>query len=166
MKLADYLFHAGMSTTQLRRALGITCRSTVTRYLNGERTPNPITLQKIIELTGGKVQLQDFLRGGNPDCATVITLPNGKQRLVFPWSTRRTDLAAVDNQERRRTANDNLIPDALQSAVTVLRGRAVLRGHAWHLDGRPSDAARVVRAANIVLQAAGRPMLRYPGVTG
>lgn len=164
MKLADYLFRSGMSTTQLRRALGIACRSTITRYLNGDRVPNNATLLQIIKLTDGQVRFEDFLSGGNPDCATVITLPDGKQRLVFPWSTRRSDLAAVDQQERARKANDNLLPEALHTSVTVLRGRAVQRGQAWYLDGRPSDATRIVRAANLILTAAGKPLLQYPGV--
>jgi hypothetical protein len=164
MKLADYLFRSGMSTTQLRRALGVSCRSTITRYLNGERIPRHDVMQRIIDLSGGKVQLHDFLRGGNPECATVITAVDGRQRLVFPWSTRRDDLDAAEELEQRRTANDNLQPAVLRSASSVLRGRAVVHRNAWHLDGRPADAKRVVRAANLVLRANGRPVLHYPGL--
>jgi hypothetical protein len=151
MKLADYLFRSGMTTTQLRQALGVSCRSTITRYLNGERVPSNDIMLRIKALTGGQVQWEDFLRGGNPDCATVITLANGQQRLVFPWSTRRSDLAAAESLERRRTTGDVLTPPAIQIAVTVLRGRAVQRGQGWFLDNRPSDAPRIIRAANRVL---------------
>jgi hypothetical protein len=166
MKLADFLFESGMSTTQLRRALNIRCRSTITRYLHGDRVPNPVTMQRIIDLTGGKVQLQDFLRGGNPKCATIITLPSGRKKLVFPWANRESDLEAAEAVESRRAANDDGISPPLRAALDVLRERARLGPRGWLLDNRPADTTRIIREANRVLDDAGEPLIRYPGAGG
>ena len=165
MKLADYLFQTGMTTTQLRRALGLASRSAITRYLHGERVPNPETLQKIIELTAGRVQLRDFLSPGNPECATVIVLNDGRKKLVFPWSTREDDLeAANDVEQRRAVEQDNLSPPMQQVLATVgHRAWRTARGK-WLLDGRPSDLRRIVQEANRCRHDAGLPPIRYPGL--
>jgi hypothetical protein len=164
MKLADFLFESGMTTTQLRRALGVKCRSTITRYLHGDRLPNPVVMQRIIEISSGKVQLQDFLRGGNPTCATIITLPNGRKKLVFPWSTRSDDLNAAERVEECRRANDNHISLPLERALKVLEDRARRLGDRWLLDGRPADGGRLVREANRILAARREPLIAYPGI--
>jgi transcriptional regulator with XRE-family HTH domain len=166
MKLADFLFESGMSTTQLRRALGVRCRSTISRYLHGDRVPKPATLQRIIELTGGKVQLQDFLRGGNPNCATIITLPSGRKKLVFPWANRESDLEAAEAVEVRRVANDDDASPPLKAAVAVIADRVRRRGGRWFMDGRPVDPARLIREANRILEARREPLIFYPGVKG
>lgn len=164
MKLADYLFRTGMTTTQLRRALGLASRSAITRYLHGERVPNPTTLQKIIELTGGRVQLRDFLSPGNPECATVIVLPNGRKKLVFPWSTRESDLIAANDAENIRAIEQDNLSEPMRRAVSVMADRA-RRGPngTWLLDGRPSDLRRIASEANKRLRQQGKPLIEYPG---
>jgi transcriptional regulator with XRE-family HTH domain len=165
MKLADFLFQTGMTTTQLRRALGLASRSTITRYLHGERVPTPQILQQIIELTGGRVQLRDFLSPGNPECATIITLPNGRRRLVFPWASRESELAAANDVEIARAIEQDNLSEPLQRAVKALAGRAQrLPNGAWSLDGRPSDIRRVVLEANRRLREIGQPVIEYPGI--
>lgn len=165
MKLADYLYRTGMSTSHLRRALGLSTRSAISRYLHGERTPQPTVMQKIIELTGGQVQLRDFLTPGNPECATVITLPNGRKRLVFPWSGRDRDLVAATAAEAKRLAANDGLSEPVHRAVVVLAGRArVGPGGRWLLDERPVDHRGLVREANRVLAARNRPAIAYPGL--
>jgi hypothetical protein len=165
MKLADYLFQSGMTTSQLRRALGLASRSAVTRYLHGERVPNPTTMQKIIELTGGRVQLRDFLAPGNPECATIITLPDGRRRLVFPWSSKESDLAAANDVEMARAIEQDNLSEPLQRAVKALAGRAQRQpSGSWRLDGRPCDVRRVVLEANRRLRELGQPIIEYPGL--
>lgn len=167
MKLADYLFASGMTTTQLRRKLGISSRSTISRYLHGERLPTPQIMQKIIELTGGRVQLRDFLSPGNPECASVIVLPDGRKKLVFPWSTREADLVAANDAEQSRARVEDRLSDPARRAVAALAGRAYrLPDGRWSLDGRPCDFRRVVLEANRRLQELGKPLIEYPGLTG
>lgn len=167
MKLADYLFQSGMTTAQLRRALGLKCRSTINRYLHGERIPTPHIMQQIIALTGGRVQLRDFLSPGNPECATVIKLPNGKQKLVFPWSSSLGDLAAASQVENRRVAANDELSEHYRRAISVIAGR-VRRGPTgiWLLDGRPTDLRRIVAEANTVLKDRGQSPIIVPGLTG
>ena len=69
MKLADYLYENSMTPGQLRRMLGVKNRSTIHRYLLGERVPNPETMLKIAKLTRHQVGLADFLDPSPPGCA-------------------------------------------------------------------------------------------------
>lgn len=167
MKLADFLFQTGMTTSQLRRALGLSSRSAVSRYLHGERHPRPDLMQKIIELTGGRVQVRDFLTPGNPECATVITLPDGRRRLVFPWSSKETDLAAANDVELARAIEQDNLSDPARLALKALHDRARrLPNGQWLLDGRPCDLRRIVLEANRRLHQQGRPLIEYPGLAG
>lgn len=165
MKLADFLHESRMTTTQLRRALGVSSRSTVTRYLHGERTPSLAMMMKIAKLTQGRVQPHDFATPGNPICATVITLPSGKKKLVFPWNTNAADLAAVEALERVRGANDNM-STPIATAIRELEHRVKRRGDQLWLDGRPSDARRVILAANDRRKRRGETPLAYPNTCG
>lgn len=150
-----------MTTTQLRRVLGVTSRSTITRYLHGERTPSLAMMMKIARLTQGRVQPHDFAAPGNPKCATIITLPSGKQKLVFPWNTKASDLAAAEAIEKQRLANDTDSP-VLATAIRELEHRVKRRSDLLWLDGRPSDAKRVIQAANERRQRRGEAPLAYP----
>ncbi len=167
MKLADFLFQSGMTTTQLRLALKLASRSTITRYLHGERVPNPGTLQKIIELTGGRVQLRDFLSPGNPECATVIVLANGSKKLVFPWSTSASDLEAANDAEKVRAIEQDNQSEPMRRVLAVMADR-VSRGPngAWLLDGRLTDFRRIAVEANKRLREQGKPLIDYPGLVG
>ncbi|PCI11344.1 hypothetical protein COB72_01155 [bacterium] len=129
-------------------------RSTLQRYLTNQRIPQPLILQKIIELTGGQVQLADFLDGTPPKCAKVIKRPDGTVRWVFSWSN------AVPEQSEMYSSR---LSPSLVKAIAVLNGRA------WYtpkgrflLDGRISDPKRIVSAANIILREKDQPIINYP----
>jgi hypothetical protein len=164
MKLADYLFQSGLSPAELKHKLGVSSRMTVLRYLTGERVPTPHILQKIIELSGGRVQLRDFLSPGNPECATVVVLPNGQKKLVFPWASNREDLQrATDVECKRAVEQDNLSEPfrlALREVDDLVRRRF---DGTYLLDGRPADLRRIVAEANRRRKAQGRPLIVYPG---
>lgn len=171
MKLADYLIHAGITPPELRRRLGISSRSVLSRYLTGERIPNLFMLQKIIDLTEGKVQLRDFLSPGNPRCATVVESPDGRQRLHFPWSTwDRLDPAndaGAEGPGEQGAADDegDLWTKPVQQAVAVLGARARPgAGGRWFVDGCPTDVRGVVAAANRLLKTWNKRLIAYPGV--
>lgn len=158
MKLADWLVESRRTPSVLRRSLGIQ-RSTMQRYLTGTRIPSPATLQRIIEISDGHVQLVDFLDPAPPECALVVQA-DGRERWVLPWSPDYLDhKAAID------TTDDDGISTPLQRAFAVLGRRASLtkRG-VFLLDGVIADARRVVMAANAVLRSKNKPLIVYPGV--
>jgi len=62
MKLPDYLSTNSLSPAKFARLSGLS-KTAVTRYLNGERKPDIVSLHKIIQATDGEVGLEDFLNG-------------------------------------------------------------------------------------------------------
>ncbi|MEM9167422.1 MAG: helix-turn-helix transcriptional regulator [Planctomycetota bacterium] len=164
MKLADWLHARSMTPEQLRRMLGVKQRSTVMRYLTGDRTPSLELIQLILEITEEQVTLADFLDTSPPKCAEVVTDAKGDPKLVFPWSRGERQDAAYESMLRRPREGDHL-SDPVTRAMEVLKGRTrfTKRGM-FLLDGRLSDARRVVAEANRVLEAKGEPPIPYPGV--
>ncbi|MEO0630787.1 MAG: hypothetical protein AAFY46_08670 [Planctomycetota bacterium] len=178
MKLADALFYElKMSPSQFRRTLGgiITCRSTVQRYLMGERIPQPHIMVAITRATGGLVQLHDFTSDEPPRCARWVTRDGGTRRMVLPWSKDwpRDELdeplcppTSGPPQADDRHADDDLdVSKPVDRALRALGSRARLtpKGH-FLLDGRITDNRRIVKAANEVLLSTGQPPIAYPGV--
>lgn len=164
MKLADWLHARSMTPEQLRRMLGVKQRSTVMRYLTGDRTPSLELIQLILEITEEQVTLADFLDTSPPQCAEVVTDAKGEPRLVFPWSRGERQDAAYQRMMDSPPEGDRL-SDPVTKAIEVLGGRArfTKRG-VFLLDGQLSDARRVVAEANRILRAEGQPLIAYPGV--
>jgi hypothetical protein len=159
MKLADYLYENSMTPSQLRTMLGVKNRSTIHRYLLGERIPNPETLLKIIRLTEFKVGLADFLDSSPPDCARVIENEHGVPRIVLPWSP---DYCKDDDPGSVRGGS---LSRPVNRALDLLEGRAKFtpRG-VFLLDGRVCDLKDIMRVANAVLESKGEKPIPYPGV--
>jgi len=190
MKLADYMYQTGMTPGQLRVMLEVKSRSTVLRYISGERVPNGTVMGKIKELSGGRVTLRDFLDDTPPKCIRVVIDRHGEEHAVYPWT----------NIERRHRfpANDNHPPDSsgsvdgigevilppthlprpssnelsdpwpsrpLKMAIDELGSRVKpSKRRDFLLDGRLVDARRVVAEANRSRQERGLPPIPYPGV--
>lgn len=125
MKLADYLHRNRMTPNDLRRLLGVRRRSTVGRYLTGERIPELRTLQRIIEITGGQVQPVDFLDPKPSQCAVKVRFGDGTPRLVFPWANRAVELDATLTSAFDQSEEDDLPNLAVRKALAVLGTRAV-----------------------------------------
>lgn len=186
MKLADFMHAHGLTPRDLREMLGVRSRTTVLRYISGERLPAPEVMETINRLTGGAVTLADFLDPRPARCLRVVVDRSGRLQEVYPW----TD---IEQRRRRQSANDNdpdgrqpSTPDTvkqtrtapavvgepdewpsapLQRAMIVLGGRAmVAKRGGFLLDGRKADARRVVAAANRVLKANGLSPIPYPGL--
>lgn len=164
MKLADWLHVRGLTPEQLRSMLGVAKRSTVNRYLSHQRVPQPKTLMKIIELTEGAVTLADFMDAEPPDCAAVILDEDDNEKWVFPWSRGDEHHEAALAAVRAEPDAGSRLSNPLALALRTLDGRARMtpRGR-FLLDGRPSDARRVVQAANAILEDRGEPPIPYPG---
>ncbi|MGP1345492.1 MAG: helix-turn-helix domain-containing protein [Phycisphaerales bacterium] len=185
MKLADYLDQNDLTPGDLRRLLGVKSRSTVMRYLSGERRPSPGIMSRIRELTGGAVSPVDFTDPAPPRCARIVMGPDGQPRHVLPWT--------ITPSARPGHANDDARPCNHASRATVRWRRCARlpRGHdpdAWPslplreamevlgprvmpakrggflLDGRLTDTRGVVAAANRWLREHDRPLIPYPGV--
>ncbi|MCC6970565.1 MAG: hypothetical protein IT434_10120 [Phycisphaerales bacterium] len=166
MKLADYLHTARITPAKLRRDLGIRGRSTVTRWLTGERIPSHQMIHRLTLYTKGAVQLVDYLdRRTLPRCATVVTLPEGRRKIVLPWSNRDAELdaclAALEDEEREADAHS----PPIQRALATLGPRAKPdREGLFIVDGRPIDARGLIVAANKQLAAWGQELIQYPGL--
>lgn len=59
MTLKEYLSAVGMTHAEFAEKIGIH-RSNVSRFCSGDRRPDLTTLQRIYEVTGGKVEANDF----------------------------------------------------------------------------------------------------------
>jgi DNA-binding transcriptional regulator YdaS (Cro superfamily) len=59
MRLDDYIRKSGKKRKEFAEEIGVAYWSLL-RYLNGERIPAPEKMNKIKEVTGGKVQPNDF----------------------------------------------------------------------------------------------------------
>lgn len=172
--------------------LGVRSRSTVLRYISGERVPAPEVMDAIHKLTGGSVTLADFIDPRPPDCLRSVIDRSGEVRDIYPWTV-------LEYAHDRTPANDNTVdrmpaathpahrggkrpaetprqepprgddwPSApLQRALKILGGRAMLaRRGGFLLDGRIADSKRVVIAANRRLRELGHPPIPYPGLEG
>ncbi len=194
MKLADYMNAHSITPRQLRWMLGVKSRTTVVRYINGERLPAPDLMERIHELTGGAVTLADFMDPAPARCARLVLDRHGRRQLVYPWTN-------IEHHRLPRRVNDNNPPsrdpvplaaagnhrgavppvrppklgagdDAdgwpsppLKRALEVLGRRVKLaKRGGFLLDGRLVDARRVVAEANRVLLSRGEPPIPYPGV--
>ena len=161
MKLADWLFLNSVTPRQLRRMLGVNTRSTIHRYLTNKRVPRPHTLQRIIEITGGQVQLRDFLDPNPPECATETKQSDGSLKWVFPWHEMPNETEGTPDP-KNETPQSRLSPPLLL-AIRVLEGRAwYTPAGVFLLDGRVSDPKRIVAAANEILETNGDRLIKYP----
>lgn len=162
MKLADWLHDYCMTPRSLRRKLGITNRSTPHRWIHGERVPRPGVILAIEELTGGQVTLADFLDPAPPKCATVITLANGKTKWILPWS--RTPEEEIESIHEPEIDHDE-VSTPVRRALATLGHRALELSYGiYRVDGRPTDTAGLVRAANETLHRNGQDQISFPGV--
>jgi hypothetical protein len=160
MKLADWSYDNSITPAQLRRMLGVQCRSTVWRWLTNERIPQPPMMRKIEELTGGQVTLKDFLDPRPPACARWVTCADGTRRMRLPWSPDYGDDGGPPENEE----DDDGFSIPVRRALRVLGDRArFTRRGTFLLDGRVTDLRRLVKKANELLKARGLPPIRYPG---
>lgn len=171
MKLADFMHAFSITPQQLRTMLGVKSRSTVLRYISGERLPTPDLMRRIEELSGGAVTLDDFIDPEPPKCVRVVIDRQGNEHTVYPWTVLETRpkrrVAANDNRPPRPKAEkaDDWPSPPLRRALDILGSRARLstRG-GFLLDGRLTDTRSVIRAANAVLRSRNQPPIVYPGV--
>lgn len=166
MKLADFMHARSISPETLRRLLGVRSRTTVGRYLRGEQIPRPDLLKKIEALSDGLVTLTDFEDPNPAECAVLTTDRRGKPIYVFPWDHCDDRLEAAFQAMLDEPQEHHRPSEPITEALRVLggRGRITKRGK-FLLDGRPSDARRVVQAANAVLRRRRKKLIRYPGAS-
>lgn len=165
MKLADWLYRHRLQPAALRKLLKVRSRATVTRYLTGERLPNPEMMRTIARITQGAVQSGDFLDPSPAQCEETVTLKDGRTKSVFPW-TPEWEQWLVE-REAVLIRDDRGVPAVIEKAMGTL-GTRVCLGHEpglYLIDGNLRDARGLIRAANRVLAHQGKPLLDYPGVT-
>ena len=184
------MYQTGMTPGQLRVMLEVKSRSTVLRYISGERVPNGTILAKIKKLSGGRVTLRDFYDESPPKCLRILIDRHGEEHEVYPWTNieRRQRFPANDNhppdsislgEEQREAAQptadwprpsssefvDPWPSRPLAMAVDELGSRVKpSKRRDFLLDGRLVDARRIVAEANRSRQERGLPPIPYPGV--
>ncbi|MCR9256203.1 MAG: helix-turn-helix transcriptional regulator [Alphaproteobacteria bacterium] len=60
MKLADWIRAQNLTLSEVGRACGVDNHSNFRRYVTGKTIPRPETMARIVEVTGGAVQPNDF----------------------------------------------------------------------------------------------------------
>ena len=190
MKLADYMYQTGMTPGQLRAMLGVKSRSTVLRYISGERVPNGTIMAKIKELSGGRVTLRDFYDESPPKCIRILIDRHGEEHKVYPWTNieRRHQFPANDNHPPDSSGSMDGLGDVVLPPTDWSRPLSVELADPWPsqplkmaidelgsrvkpskrrdflLDGRLVDARRIVAEANRSRRERGLPPIPYPGV--
>lgn len=69
MKLADYLSETNKTVTAFAREID-EAQPTVSRYVNGQRIPEPAIMSKIVQATDGRVTPNDFYEMSQGAAAT------------------------------------------------------------------------------------------------
>ncbi|MBK1859369.1 helix-turn-helix domain-containing protein [Cerasicoccus arenae] len=170
MELATYLIENHLTPVEFARAIGVKSRSTIPRYLSGERMPTGAIVRRIETATGGKVTARDLRhtyleRQNRPRFTREIEDPT-----PFPWSRHEWE-----EDEEAEAALRTMIAEAregdcasppLQLAIDEL-GDAVttdIEQRHFQLHGRLSDAQSLVQFANDARTKRGEPPIDYPGV--
>lgn len=179
MKLADWMNIHNLTPRSLKYVLGVNSRSTVTRWLSGERQPTPPMMKQIEALTNGAVTLKDFYDPRPPRCLRRITDRKGRVRIVYPWTEIENHKPRQAENQNDRSRSDRCGPSKapispphdpwpsppLRKALDSLGARAAIsNAHGFTLDGRPVDARRLVTEANRVRKRFNLPPIFYPGV--
>lgn len=174
--------------------LGIKSRTTILRYISGERRPPPAMMKKIAEVTSGAVTEADFDDPSPPLCRRIVLDRTGRPMAVYPWTRIERQVSSGGDgprwprkvrdmsSYRRRRALEAAPPlkagrlepgqqadpwpsPPIRRAMQVLGDRVRLRKRGGVLlDGRISDFRRMMIAANEELRRRGQPPIPYPGV--
>lgn len=163
MKLGDYLIAVDLTPAQFARLVGVGSRTTIHRYISGERLPHERIMRRIEHVTGGMVTIDDF-----QDPTPIVLYAANDNEPDYPWSRseeREQELAEEAVKKVRAEPAEGSGPSpALRMAFEVLGGRARERHGQFFLDGRPVRLATLIRQANMILIDQQKPMIRYPGV--
>ena len=159
MKLADYLIKYDISPSAFARRARVRSRTTIHRYLKGQRRPSPEVILRIEKITKGEVTRKDFFQ---------LRCRNDSQDSLFPWSRfaeeyfRQID-ADFKNMLEEPPEGDLASPP-LREALMILGSRVSYdksQRNFW-LDGRPSEPKQIVMQANRILTSIGKEPISYP----
>jgi transcriptional regulator with XRE-family HTH domain len=144
MKLSEYLILHHLTPSSFAERVGLRSRTTIHRYIRGERYPSAEILKRIEVLTGGLVTARDFGR----NCHANDNFDH------LPWARRQrrewSDSMLEYWNRGRKQEGDTLSPP-LRRAVLILGERVQVdrAQRNFKLDGRPVGAREVVKAANL-----------------
>ncbi|MDP0500858.1 MAG: hypothetical protein Q7P63_12245 [Verrucomicrobiota bacterium JB022] len=160
MKLSEYLILNRIAPASFAKQVGLRSRTSIHRYLSGERFPNPEVMARITTSTGGTVTAEDF----------QYPLPDNDNDADYPWSREwQEELRRCDHvfrQMLREKAEWDTLSPPVRRAVNILGNRVQMDVSERHfrLDGRPAGARDIVRLANRFLSESGLETIKYPGV--
>jgi len=154
--------------------VGVKSRTTIHRYLSGERLPSPEVALRIYEATDGQVAFRDFVvtyqRRGNQADSNEKAHAHENHPEEFPWSrleayAERKTQEALEAMLKEPPEEDRLSPPVAK-AIDLLGERVSVnaRQTRFKLDGRPAGLKEIMRAANTLLKVSGMMPIAYPGV--
>jgi len=161
MKLSDYLILNQIAPASFAKQVGLRSRSSIHRYIRGQRIPTREMMILIEAATGGAVTAADFARRPQAD---------NDNDPAYPWSRNwQREMRCCDHAFRQMLREkpewDTLSPP-VRRAVNILGNRVQMDAseRQFRLDGRPADARDLVRQANKFLRLHGLDLIKYPGV--
>ena len=172
MKLLTYLHLHNLTIVEFAYRAQIKSRTSVYRYLTGQRKPTASVMMRIIEATQGQVGPEDFteIEGDQEKLRTDIkNLKRSRASMEDHFGVRclvakEWDKAAVDKYLKSQKSNDNF-SYPIWYALQILSERASqLQNDQFMLDGNKCGAAKIVEAANVMLSTQGKTKIAYPGV--
>jgi len=164
MKLKDYLLEKEIKLSDFAEKIGVKSRSTISRYVYGERIPAEDVMQRIVAITEGQVTRKDF--ADKPHHRPSVSHPALRRERLEKTMHEESDQAYLNMlQEPPEGENE---PAVITKAVSALlacdKSRLECQGGRFLLNRRPISHQQLIRRANTVLQRQGQPPLRYPGV--
>jgi len=172
MELSEYLMRSDLHPALFARMVGVKSRTTVHRYISGERLPAPDIARRIYHATEGQVTHHDMMQTYRRRLCLVKSREqdNQQSQIEYPWSrleeyAERWTQKALQEMLKEPLEGNVLSPPAAK-AVAILGERVVMnkRQTSFKLDWRPAGLREIVRAANVALKNEGKDLIAYPGV--
>lgn len=168
MNLCEYLNLYDIRPAEFGRRIGTKSRTTVMRYLTGERIPSKAIQERIYRETNGLVTPADFEESKNGQKVKIPQAANDD--LLHEWGmnckySERNVNKAFNRMMTDPQEWDNLTPP-LSKALETLFPRAVFdrKSKEFYLDGRRTRPVDIVKKANRILKTQRKPTIAYPNV--
>lgn len=179
MQLREYLKQYHLGAAQFARMLGVKSRMTVYRYLRGERIPSAEMMKKIVALTDGLVQPNDFFTVDQPITRSyrqmmesdlvrvekrigILGSVCGAAGVQIGYGPDQIESGWTDFDQR---LDDLGVPESLQMAVKILMpDLQIINSEKFRYRGRVLNPKDLVLCANRHLMEKGQSLIPYPGV--
>lgn len=160
MTLNDYLELNNISYARFSEMIGAASPMTAYRYAKGLRRPKGEVLDKIIQVTHGKVKVGDFHKNKNQyvqNAAEKGGIKGGKGSNLWDHLNASLEFEHKDFDEN---SSIHSLPVAL--ALQELSVRVEYRKEQFYLDGKPTRISEIIDFANKRRKERGLIEIFYP----